>query len=41
MAKQDALKDSELGFLVSSTLHKLEHISDRSGNEENVIFSMA
>jgi GTP1/Obg family GTP-binding protein len=31
--KNDALQDSELGFLVSSTLHKLEHISDHHVTE--------
>ncbi len=29
----DALKNSQLGFLVSSTLHKLEHISDHHVSE--------
>jgi len=38
MAKQDALKDSELGFLVSSTLHKLEHISDHHVKERRKHF---
>jgi len=36
--EQDALKNSQLGFLVSSTLHKLEHISDHHVKERRKHF---
>ncbi|MFK5986818.1 MAG: hypothetical protein QM479_15535 [Pseudomonadota bacterium] len=37
-AKDDALQNSELGFLVSATLHKLEHISDHHVKERRKHF---
>jgi len=36
--EQDTLKNSPLGFLVSSTLHKLEHISDHHVKERRKHF---
>ncbi|MFK5893222.1 MAG: hypothetical protein QM504_08385 [Pseudomonadota bacterium] len=36
--EQDALKNSQLGFLVSSTLHKLEHVSDHHVQERRKHF---